>query len=107
MPDDATDTIRWMVYQDDERHYNVGCTTVQSDKTAGAPFAHLDRRTATYYDGSTTWDDNNTALVDGNATEARVYTDADVDNAQVTKATFDDAGRVVKTIERRTTVTRS
>jgi RHS repeat-associated protein len=99
MPDDSTGTIRWMVYQDDERHYNVGCTTVQNDKTAGTPFAHLDRRTATYYDGSTTWDGNNTALVDGNATEARVYTDADVANARVTRANFDDAGRVVKTLD--------
>ncbi|MCX5562898.1 RHS repeat-associated core domain-containing protein [Streptomyces sp. NBC_00038] len=99
MPDDSTGTIRWMVYQDDERHYNVGCTTVQSDKTAGTPFVHLDRRTATYYDGSTTWDGNNTALVDGNATEARVYTDADVANARVTKTNFDDAGRVVKTFD--------
>ncbi|MDN0200984.1 RHS repeat-associated core domain-containing protein [Streptomyces sp. S.PNR 29] len=99
MPDDSTGTIRWMVYQDDERHYNAGCTTVQSDETAGTPYAHLDRRTATYYDGATTWDGNNTALVDGNATEVRVYTDADVANARVTKANFDDAGRVVKTYD--------
>ncbi|MFC9962309.1 RHS repeat-associated core domain-containing protein [Streptomyces nigra] len=99
MPDDSTGAIRWMVYQDDERHYNVGCTTVQNDKTAGTPFAHLDRRTATYYDGSTTWDDNNTALVDGNATETRVYTDADVTGARITRANFDDAGRAVKSYD--------
>ncbi len=105
MPNDSTGTIRWMVYQDDERHYSVGCTTVQSDETAGTPDAHLDSRTATYYDGATTWTDNNTALVDGNATEVRVYTDADVANARVTKANFDDAGRVVKTYDGKNNVT--
>ncbi|KUO22338.1 hypothetical protein AQJ91_05050 [Streptomyces dysideae] len=99
MPNDATGTIRWMVYKDDDRHYNAGCTTVQNDKTAGTPFAHLDRRTATYYDGATTWDDNNTALVDGNATEVRVYTDANVANARVTRADFDGAGRYLKTYD--------
>ncbi|MGW3650195.1 RHS repeat-associated core domain-containing protein [Streptomyces sp. NPDC000878] len=105
MPNDDTGTIRWMVYQDDERHYNVGCTTVATDQAGTTPYAHLDRRTATYYDGATTWDGNNTALVDGNATEVRVYTDADAANARVTRAAFDDAGRVTRTLDGKSNAT--
>lgn len=99
LPNDDTGTIRWMVYQDDERHYNAGCSTVATDQAGSTPDAHLDRRTATFYDGSATFDDNNTKLADGNATEVRVYTDTNAANARVTKEEFDDAGRPVKTYD--------
>ncbi|MGW2840997.1 RHS repeat-associated core domain-containing protein [Streptomyces sp. NPDC001493] len=88
---DSTGTTRWMVYQDDERHYSASCTTVADDETAGTPAAHMDRRTVTFYDGATTFDANNTSLVDGNPTQSRTYT---AETAyRTTRKEFDDAGR--------------
>ncbi|NYV73416.1 RHS repeat-associated core domain-containing protein [Streptomyces sp. UH6] len=94
MADDATGTKRWMVYPDDERHYSVSCTSVAADEAAGTPAAHMDKRTVTFYDGATTFDENNTKLVDGNPTEVRTYT---AETAWRTgKKQFDAAGRPVK-----------
>ncbi|WP_159025290.1 RHS repeat-associated core domain-containing protein [Streptomyces pluripotens] len=92
---DSTGTQRWMVYQDDVRHYTVGCTTQAQDQANGQDTLHQDQRTVTYYDGATSFTDNNTALVDGNPTEVRAYTDA-THYRKITHA-YDAAGRVTKT----------
>ncbi|MFJ4833823.1 RHS repeat domain-containing protein [Streptomyces sp. NPDC088747] len=95
LTDDSTGTKRWMVYQDDERHYNVSCSAQATDQANGQDTLHLDRRITTLYDGATSLAGNDTALTDGNATEARTYTDATT--YRTNKAEFDAAGRRVKT----------
>ncbi|MFE9442732.1 RHS repeat-associated core domain-containing protein [Streptomyces sp. NPDC006602] len=91
---DATGTKRWMVYQDDERHYSVSCTTQAQDQAGGQDTLHQDKRTITLFDGATAQSENDAKLSDGNATEVRTYTDAATYRA--TKNGFDDAGRPVK-----------
>ncbi|MEW2130137.1 RHS repeat-associated core domain-containing protein [Streptomyces sp. NPDC005435] len=91
---DSTGTQRWMVYQDDMRHYSVGCSTQAQDQANGQDTLHQDRRTVTFYDGATSFTDNNTALTDGNATEVRTYTDAG--NYRNVRSSYDNAGRVLK-----------
>ncbi|MET7859084.1 RHS repeat-associated core domain-containing protein [Streptomyces sp. NPDC005318] len=103
MPNDTTGTKRWMVYQDDERHYNVSCTQQAADQAAGQDTLHLDRRTTTFYDGATSFTENDAALGDGNPTEIHAYTDAST--YRTTKAGFDDAGRIVSSTDSKTKVT--
>ncbi|MET9592877.1 RHS repeat-associated core domain-containing protein [Streptomyces sp. NPDC006516] len=92
---DGTHTKRWMVYQDEERHYTVSCTTQAEDQAAGNPALHQDKNTVTLYDGAATLAGNDAALTDGNATETRTYTDASAFRSA--RSQFDDAGRAVKT----------
>ncbi|MFE6038976.1 RHS repeat-associated core domain-containing protein [Streptomyces sp. NPDC056452] len=103
LADDSTGTKRWMVYQDDERHYSVSCASVDADETAGTPVAHMDRRTVTFYDNATTFDENNTNLVDGNPTEVRTYTADAAWRAE--KKQFDAAGRQLKSWDGRNNLT--
>ncbi|MEU1705251.1 RHS repeat-associated core domain-containing protein [Streptomyces sp. NPDC005706] len=91
---DGTGTKRWMVYQDDERHYSVSCTTQAEDQAAGQDTLHQDKRTVTFYDHAASFTENDTNLTDGNATEVRVYTDAATYRAA--KSDYDDAGRRIK-----------
>ncbi|MER7106706.1 RHS repeat-associated core domain-containing protein [Streptomyces sp. NPDC000229] len=91
---DATGTKRWMVYQDDERHYSVSCTAQAADQAAGNDTLHQDRRTVTFFDHATSFTENDTKLNDGNATELRVYTDASTYRSA--KSDYDDAGRRIK-----------
>ncbi|NYV74335.1 RHS repeat-associated core domain-containing protein [Streptomyces sp. UH6] len=105
MTDDSTGTKRWMVYQDDKRHYNVSCTQQAADQAAGQDTLHLDHRTTTFYDGATSFTGNDTALTDGNATEVRTYTDATA--YRTAKASFDAAGRVVSTTDGKNKTTTS
>ncbi|MGW0883771.1 RHS repeat-associated core domain-containing protein [Streptomyces sp. NPDC002671] len=86
-----SDVKRWMVFQDEERHYGADCAT----KTT----ADQDAYTLTLYDGATTLAENDTKLVDGNATETDQYTDADPANARKTWTDYDGAGRVVATYD--------
>ncbi|MGW7433205.1 RHS repeat-associated core domain-containing protein [Streptomyces sp. NPDC054861] len=92
---DATGTQRWMVYLDDTRHYSVSCSAVADDEAAGTPAAHMDSRTATFYDGAVTFDENNTKLTDGNPTQSRTYTSEAA--YRTTRSRYDDAGRVTAT----------
>ncbi|MFJ8795675.1 RHS repeat-associated core domain-containing protein [Streptomyces sp. NPDC102462] len=97
--DDLTDADdgakRWMVYQDDERHYSVSCSTVADDETAGAPAAHMDKRVTTFYDGALSFAENDRALVDGNVTEVRTYTSETAWHTM--RAQYDAAGRQTRT----------
>ncbi|MEU6771269.1 RHS repeat-associated core domain-containing protein [Streptomyces sp. NPDC046759] len=86
-----SDVKRWMVFQDEERHYAADC----ADRSS----ANQDSYKVTLYDGSASVADNDTALVDGNATEQDVYTDADPANARKTWTDYDGAGRVVATYD--------
>ncbi|MEU8032000.1 RHS repeat-associated core domain-containing protein [Streptomyces sp. NPDC049099] len=79
-----SDVKRWMVFQDEVRHYAADCASRGS--------ANQDSYTVTLYDGSTSVTDNDAALVDGNATEKRTYTDSSAYRS--TKADYDGAGRV-------------
>ncbi|MFF6984027.1 RHS repeat-associated core domain-containing protein [Streptomyces sp. NPDC008343] len=94
LADDSTGTKRWMVYEDDVRHYDVSCTQVAADEAAEEPFKNLDKRATTFYDGATSFTENNAKLVDGNPTEARAYT-AETEY-RTEKADFDAAGRPIK-----------
>ncbi|MFG2605745.1 RHS repeat-associated core domain-containing protein [Streptomyces sp. NPDC048514] len=94
-----SDVKRWMVFQDEERHYAADC----ADRTS----ANQDSYKVTLYDGATTLADNDTKLADGNATEQDVYTDADPADARKTWTDYDGAGRAVATYDgkRRKTTT--
>ncbi|KQX50831.1 hypothetical protein ASE09_12415 [Streptomyces sp. Root66D1] len=100
---DGTGTKRWMVYQDDDRHYNVSCTTVAADQAAGNDTLHQDKRTITFYDGATSFSENDTKLTDGNATEVRVHTDATAYRAA--RSEYDGAGRRTKAWDGRNNLT--
>ncbi|MFJ4839321.1 RHS repeat-associated core domain-containing protein [Streptomyces sp. NPDC088746] len=89
---DGTGTRRWMVYPDEERHYSVSCTTQAEDQAAGNPALHQDSAKTTFYDNATSLTENDTKLTDGNATEARSYTDAT--HYRSSTAVYDQAGRV-------------
>lgn len=94
LADDSTGTKRWMVYQDDERHYSVSCSAVADDEAAGTPAVHMDKRVTTFYDGALTFAENDSKLVDGNATEVRTHT---AETAWRTiRADYDNAGRQTK-----------
>ncbi|WP_053661614.1 RHS repeat-associated core domain-containing protein [Streptomyces sp. MMG1121] len=80
-----SDVKRWMVFQDEVRHYDADCASRGS--------ANQDSYKVTLYDGSTSVANNDAALVDGNATETRTYTDASTYRS--TKADYDGAGRVI------------
>ncbi|MEU1408452.1 RHS repeat-associated core domain-containing protein [Streptomyces sp. NPDC005728] len=84
-----SDVKRWMVFQDEVRHYAADCAS------RGA--ANQDSYTVTLYDGSTSVADNDTHLTDGNATEKRVYTDAATYRSARTD--YDGAGRVIATYD--------
>ncbi|MGW2473386.1 RHS repeat-associated core domain-containing protein [Streptomyces sp. NPDC001665] len=100
---DSTGTQRWMVFQDDERHYSVSCTAQAEDQAAGNDTLHQDKRTVTLYDGATSFTENNTKLVDGNPTQARTYTNAS--DYRTVKTEYDDAGRAVKIWDGRNNLT--
>ncbi|ARP70199.1 hypothetical protein LK07_10880 [Streptomyces pluripotens] len=76
---------RWMVFQDEVRHYAADCASRSS--------SNQDSYAVTLYDGSTSVANNDAALVDGNPTEQRVYTSASTYRS--TKADYDNAGRVI------------
>ncbi|WP_406169040.1 RHS repeat-associated core domain-containing protein [Streptomyces sp. NBC_00996] len=80
---------RWMVFQDEERHYAADCASRGS--------ANQDAYTVTLYDGSTSVANNDASLVDGNATEQRTYTDAAAYHS--TRTDYDSAGRVIATYD--------
>ncbi|GEK01948.1 hypothetical protein TNCT1_42240 [Streptomyces sp. 1-11] len=94
---DSTGTKRWMVYQDDERHYSVSCTAQETDQANGQDTLHLDRRVTTFYDNAASFSENDTMLVDGNATETRTYTDAT--QYRTAKAGYDGAGRITRSLD--------
>lgn len=79
-----SDVKRWMVFQDEERHYAADCASRSS--------ANQDAYTAKLYDGSTSVAGNDAALVDGNVTGTIHYTDAT--HYRTTGADYDGAGRV-------------
>ncbi|MGW0764281.1 RHS repeat-associated core domain-containing protein [Streptomyces sp. NPDC002676] len=82
-----SDVKRWMVFEDERRHYGADCAT----KTD----ADQDAYTVTLYDGATSLAENDTKLVDGNATEKIQYTDADPANARTAWTDYDGAGRAI------------
>ncbi|MER6029631.1 RHS repeat-associated core domain-containing protein [Streptomyces sp. NPDC001851] len=86
-----SDVKRWMVFQDEERHYDADC----ADRSS----ANQDSYKVTLYDGSTSVANNDAALVDGDATERDAYTDADPAHARKTWTDYDQAGRVVATYD--------
>ncbi|SDO86648.1 RHS repeat-associated core domain-containing protein [Streptomyces sp. cf386] len=100
---DGTGTIRWMVYQDDERHYTVSCTTQAEDQAAGQDTLHQDKRTVTFYDGATSFSENDTKLTDGNATEIRMHTSASAYRSA--RSDYDEAGRRTKAWDGRNNLT--
>jgi hypothetical protein len=71
---DATGAQRWMVYQDDERHYSVSCGVIADDEAAGTSAAYIHRRTDTFYEVAVTFDENNIKLTDGYPPQSRTYT---------------------------------
>ncbi|WP_225837045.1 RHS repeat-associated core domain-containing protein [Streptomyces sp. NK08204] len=82
-----SDVKRWMVFQDEERHYAADC--------ASRDASNQDAYVVTLYDGATSLAENDTKLVDGNATEKDQYTDADPAHARKTWTDYDGAGRVI------------
>jgi RHS repeat-associated protein len=84
-----SDVKRWMVFEDEERHYAADCASRGS--------ANQDAYTVTLYDGSTSVADNDTSLVDGNATQKQAYTDAT--HYRTTRTDYDGAGRAVATYD--------
>jgi RHS repeat-associated protein len=88
---DSTGTQRWMVVQDEVRHYTVSCAQQAQDQTDGQPSRNQDRYTTTFYDGATSLAGNKPS--DGNPTEVRTYTADGQYRAE--RKDFDPAGRVV------------
>lgn len=84
-----SDVKRWMIIQDEQRHYAADC----ADRAA----ANQDGYTVTLYDNSTSVTGNDAALTDANPTEVRAYTDAT--GYRSAKQEFDDAGRVTAEID--------
>ncbi|MGW4563632.1 RHS repeat-associated core domain-containing protein [Streptomyces sp. NPDC004561] len=84
-----SDVKRWMVFQDEERHYAADCASRTPD--------NQDSYKVTLYDGSTSVADNDTKLVDGNPTEVQVFTDASTHRSS--RADYDGAGRVIATYD--------
>ncbi|MFF2506029.1 polymorphic toxin-type HINT domain-containing protein [Streptomyces sp. NPDC058067] len=80
---DSTGAQRWMVSQDQVKHYSVGCSSIAD--------SNQDGYTSTLYDNSTSVDTNHP--VDGNPTEVRSYTK--VGSYRTVKTGYDKAGRVV------------
>ncbi|MGW2475196.1 RHS repeat-associated core domain-containing protein [Streptomyces sp. NPDC001665] len=91
---DGTGTQRWMVAQDDERHYSVSCTAQAEDQAAGNDTLHQDKRTVTFFDGATSFTENDAKLTDGNPTQTRIYTDQTAYRSA--RNDYDPAGRVIK-----------
>ncbi|MFD5816111.1 RHS repeat-associated core domain-containing protein [Streptomyces sp. NPDC127038] len=79
-----SDVKRWMVFEDEERHYDADC----ADRAA----ANQDAYQVTLYDGSASVAENDGKLVDGNATQTIASTDAA--HSRTTRADYDGAGRV-------------
>ncbi|MFD5078165.1 RHS repeat-associated core domain-containing protein [Streptomyces sp. NPDC058371] len=95
---DSTGAQRWTVLPDQVKHYSVGC--------ASAADSNQDSYATTLYDGSDAVANNHP--VDGNVTEARVYTKAGTYHS--TWSGYDDAGRAIWTEDgkhNRTTTTYS
>ncbi|MGW1026230.1 RHS repeat-associated core domain-containing protein [Streptomyces sp. NPDC002577] len=84
-----SDVKRWMVLEDERRHYAADCASRGS--------ANQDAFTETFYDGSTSVANNDASLADGNPTEVRSYTASGVYRS--TKSDYDGAGRVVATYD--------
>lgn len=82
---------RWMVFQDEERHYAADC----ADRGA----ANQDGYKVTLYDGATSVAENDTGLTDGNATGTQDYTDSDPAHARTTRTDYDGAGRAIATYD--------
>ncbi|MEU2717148.1 RHS repeat-associated core domain-containing protein [Streptomyces sp. NPDC007205] len=80
-----SDVKRWMVFEDEERHYAADCASRGS--------SNQDSYKVTLYDGSTSVANNDAALVDGNPTEKQLYTDASTHRS--TRYDYDGAGRVI------------
>ncbi|MFF5184316.1 RHS repeat domain-containing protein [Streptomyces sp. NPDC000345] len=100
---DSTGAQRWMVFPDDERHYTVSCTTQAEDQANGQDTLHQDRRKVTFYDGATSFAENDARLSDGNATQIRTHTGAAAH--RTTRAEYDAAGRTVKAWDGRNNLT--
>ncbi|WRZ92955.1 hypothetical protein OHB54_30245 [Streptomyces sp. NBC_01007] len=95
-----SDVKRWMVFQDEERHYAADC----ADRAS----SNQDSYIVTLYDGSSSVADNDAHLTDGNATETRAYTDAST--VRSTWTDYDGAGRAIATYDgknKKTTTTYS
>ncbi|WP_432137432.1 RHS repeat-associated core domain-containing protein [Streptomyces sp. bgisy154] len=85
----GSDVKRWMVLEDERRHYAADCAARGS--------ANQDAYTVTLYDGSTSVAGNDAALVDGNVTEERRYTGAGTYRSTWTD--YDAAGRITATYD--------
>jgi len=85
----SSDVKRWMVFEDERRHYAADCASRGS--------ANQDAFTETFYDGSTSVANNDAALTDGNPTQVRKYTASGASRS--TKTDYDNAGRVIATYD--------
>ncbi|WP_051370875.1 RHS repeat-associated core domain-containing protein [Streptomyces sp. 142MFCol3.1] len=85
----GSDVKRWMVVEDERRHYAADCASRDS--------ANQDSFTETFYDKSTSVAGNDATLSDGNPTEVRTYTASGAFRSN--KSDYDTAGRVVATYD--------